>query len=114
VNLVAADLATGAIAAAGGGAPAEPGWLAEVRLRAARRVLWLRHLWAQPGYQDEHLLAISHSEVDRALVPPAETAAAERAFYRSDERASVISAQRVRQGKKSPHSSPSGPPGSAR
>ena len=93
MNLVAADLATGAVAPAGGGGPAEPGWFAEVRLRAARRVLWLRHLWAQPGYQDEHLLAISHSEVDRALVPPAETAAAERAFYRSDERASAISAQ---------------------
>ena len=29
---------------------AEPRWLAEVRLRAARRVLWLRHLWSQPRY----------------------------------------------------------------
>ena len=72
---------------------AEPRWLAEVRLRAARRVLWLRHLWSQPGYEDEHLLAISHSEVDRVLLPPADLAAAERAFYRSDERAAAISAQ---------------------
>ncbi len=73
--------------------PAEPRWLTEVRLRAARRVLWLRHLWSQPGYENEHLLAISHSEVDRALLPPAEGADAERAFYRSDERAAALSAQ---------------------
>jgi AAA+ superfamily predicted ATPase len=72
---------------------AEPRWLAEVRLRAARRVRWLRHLWSQPGYEGEHLLAISHSEVDRALLPPAEMADAEQAFYRSDERAAAISAQ---------------------
>ena len=72
---------------------AEPHWLAEVRLRAARRVLWLRHLWSQPGYEGEHLLAISHSEVDRALLPPAEVADAEQAFYRSDERAAAIGAQ---------------------
>lgn len=71
----------------------EPGWLAEIRLRATRRVLWLRHLWAQPGYQDEHLLAISHSEVDRALLPPAELADAERAFYRADKLASAVTAE---------------------
>jgi AAA+ superfamily predicted ATPase len=72
---------------------AEPRWLAEVRLRASRRVLWLRHLWAQPGYEGEQPLAISHSEVDRALTSPAEAADAERAFYRCDERAAAIDAQ---------------------
>jgi hypothetical protein len=72
---------------------AEPRWLAEVRLRAARRVLWLRHVWAAELYGNEHLLAISHSEVDRALAPTAELAEAEQAFYRSDERAAMISAQ---------------------
>jgi AAA+ superfamily predicted ATPase len=71
----------------------EPSWLAEVRLRASRRVLWLRHLWSRPGYEDEQLLAISHSEVDRALLAPAEMAAAEEAFYRSDDRAAAVSAQ---------------------
>ena len=52
--------------------PAEPRWLTEVRLRSARRVLWLRHLWSQHRYADEHMLAISHSEVDRALLPDRE------------------------------------------
>ena len=72
---------------------AEPPWLTEVRLRAARRVLWLRHLWSGHQYEGEHLLAISHSEVDRALASPAEAAEAEQAFYRSDERAAAITAQ---------------------
>ena len=72
---------------------AEPCWLTEVRLRASRRVLWLRHLWSQPGADGEQLLAISHGEVDRALMPPAGMAEAEQAFYRSDERAAAVSAQ---------------------
>src|ERR1700683_1353552 len=71
---------------------AEPPWLTEVRLRAARRVLWLRHLWAGQQYEGEHLLATRHSEVARALVPPAEAAEAEQVFYRSDERAAAITA----------------------
>jgi hypothetical protein len=68
----------------------EPAWLAEVRLRAARRVLWLRHLWTEHAYPDEHLLAISHSEVDRALAPRADQEAAELAFYAGDERAAGL------------------------
>jgi hypothetical protein len=78
--------------------PAGPGadaaellWLTEVRLRAARRVRWLRHLWSRPGYEGEQQLVISHSEVDRALASPDEAAEAERAFYRSDEIAATIS-----------------------
>jgi ATPase family associated with various cellular activities (AAA) len=71
----------------------EARWLTEVRLRASRRVLWLRHLWAGHHYEGEHLLAISHSEVDRALAPAAEAAEAEQAFYRSDARAAAVSAQ---------------------
>ena len=65
----------------------EPRWLTEVRLRAARRVLWLRHLWSGNHYEGEHLLAISHSEIDRALSSPVEAAEAELAFYQSDEQA---------------------------
>jgi hypothetical protein len=72
---------------------AEPRWLTEVRLRASRRVLWLRHLWSRPLGNDEHLLAISHSEVDRALGSQSEAANAEQAFYRSDERAAELSAE---------------------
>jgi AAA+ superfamily predicted ATPase len=75
------------------GMGSEPRWLAEVRLRAARRVHWLRHLWAQQRYPNEQVLAISHSEVDLALAPWAEAAEAEQAFYRSDERAMAVSAQ---------------------
>ena len=51
---------------------AESRWFSEIRLRAARRVLWLRHLWSAYSYNDERLLAISHSEVDRALAPSGE------------------------------------------
>jgi ATPase family associated with various cellular activities (AAA) len=72
---------------------ADPGWLTEVRLRATRRVLWLRHLWAMHQYGDEHMLAISHSEVDRTLASQAEAYGAEQAFYASDERAAAVSAR---------------------
>ena len=72
---------------------AEPRWLTEVRLRASRRVLWLRHLRSQSRHEDEQLLAINHSEVDPAFTSPAAAADAEQAFYRSDERAAAASAQ---------------------
>jgi len=91
-----AGLAEGSAIAAPGAdyqTSAEPCWLAEVRLRAARRVLWLRQLWSGQGYGDERMLAISHSEVDRALAAEPTSAHAERAFYRSDERAKQLSAE---------------------
>ena len=69
----------------------EPAWLAGVRLRAARRVLWLRELWSSHRYEGDHLLAISHSEVDRALTPPGGLLAAEQAFYRADKAAATLS-----------------------
>jgi hypothetical protein len=72
---------------------AEPRWLTEVRLRASRRVLWLRHLWAGHHYEGEHVLGISHSEVDRTLTSESEAAEAEQAFYRSDKHAAAASAQ---------------------
>jgi hypothetical protein len=75
------------------GTAAEPRWLAEVRLRALRRVLWLRHLWSDYQYEGEHLLAIGHGEVDRALASPAEATEAEWAFYQSDQQAVAASAQ---------------------
>jgi ATP-dependent 26S proteasome regulatory subunit len=78
------------------GLPADPGdqepsWITEIRLRAARRVRWLRQLWASHRYEGEHVLTISHSEVDRALLPPGELRGAERAFYRTDEEAAALS-----------------------
>ncbi len=68
----------------------EPRWLTEVRVRAARRVLWLRHLWFDHHYEGEHLLAISHSEIDRALVPPPVATEAEQHFYRTDDQAGAL------------------------
>ena len=71
--------------------PAEPAWLTEVRLRAGRRALWLRSLWADSRYPGEDAMAISHSEVDRAMAPAGELAAAERRFYREDATAAAVS-----------------------
>jgi MoxR-like ATPase len=69
----------------------EPAWLTEVRLRAGRRALWLRSLWAGSRYPGEDAMAISHSEVDRAMAPAGELAAAERRFYREDATAMAVS-----------------------
>ncbi|MGH3124795.1 MAG: hypothetical protein ACRDND_27750, partial [Streptosporangiaceae bacterium] len=71
--------------------PAEPAWLTEVRLRAGRRALWLRSLWAGGRYPGEDAMAISHSEVDRAMASARELAAAERRFYREDAAATAVS-----------------------
>jgi SpoVK/Ycf46/Vps4 family AAA+-type ATPase len=70
----------------------EPTWVAEIRLRAARRVRWLRQLWASHRYEGEHVLTISHSEVDRALLPWGELRAAEQVFFHNDEQAAALSA----------------------
>jgi hypothetical protein len=75
-----------------GPAGPEPAWLADVRLRTLRRVMWLRECWGRSGYGDESAMAISHSEVDRALTRPAALAAEEQAFYRRDRTAASLSA----------------------
>jgi AAA+ superfamily predicted ATPase len=63
---------------------------ASVRLRAMRKALWMRQLWAQePGAA--HPAAISHEEVDRILSEPAELAEREAAFYRDDPSAAALS-----------------------
>ena len=69
----------------------EPNWLADVRLRALRRVLWLRECWGGSDYGDESAMAISHSEVDRALTPRAALAEEEQAFYHRDRTARSLS-----------------------
>jgi hypothetical protein len=80
-------------ASAGRSSAAEPRWLADVRLRAERRALWLRHCWQEHHYADERLLAITHSEVDRALGSALDASKAERSFYGSDPRAVAISTE---------------------
>jgi AAA+ superfamily predicted ATPase len=67
--------------------PTEPAFLTRVRLRARRRVLWLRRVWAEGLAEPEQGLAIPHSEVDRVLADPREAAEAEDAFYEGDAQA---------------------------
>jgi hypothetical protein len=71
----------------------EPLWLADVRLRALRRILWCRELWARSRYVDEGGLAITHSEVELALLPPEAHAAAELEFLAADEHAQRVTAE---------------------
>src|SRR5262245_17403048 len=62
----------------------EPAFLERIRLRAQRRVLWLRALWASSTSLADQGMAISHSEVDRILTGPDALAEAERHFYATD------------------------------
>ncbi len=71
----------------------EPPWLRSVRLRAERRMLWCRQLWIRSRYIGEEALAITHSEVERALTPAEAMRREERAFYADDETAAALTAQ---------------------
>jgi hypothetical protein len=71
----------------------EPRWLLEVRLRALRRILWCRELWARHRYADESFLAITHSEVELALLSREELARAEQEFLAHDEHARALGAE---------------------
>lgn len=64
-----------------------------VRLRAHRRVLWMRTLWSRGQSQTEQGLAISHSEVDRILTDPAQTVKDEGHFYEADPEARRLAKQ---------------------
>ena len=74
-------------------AKTEPCWLVEVRIRALRRVLWCRELWARHRYADESILAITHSEVELALLSPEILALAEQEFCANDEQAQRLTAE---------------------
>ena len=71
-------------------AATEPLWLAAVRLRAQRRTLWCRDLWARTRYVGEDGLAITHSDAERALAGDEELRADERRFYAEDARAAAL------------------------
>jgi len=62
---------------------------ASIRLRATRRVLWMRLLWAAEP-EGAHPAAIQHEEVDRILTDPTALAAAEAEFYRDDPQAASL------------------------
>ncbi len=61
--------------------PAEPAFVTRVRLRARRRVRWLRRQWADAGAEPDQGLAISHAEADRLL---GAADGAEEDFYDTD------------------------------
>jgi hypothetical protein len=69
----------------------EPAFVRRLRLRAKRRVLWMRALWAKGLAGTEQGLAISHAEVDRILDDPVTSAEAEALFYANDEAARELS-----------------------
>ena len=71
--------------------PSEPVWLREVRLRVLRRVLFIRHQWQSSSYPGEEQLAISHSEVDRALSTSPFSVDLASSFYQIDEKAASVS-----------------------
>jgi adenylate kinase family enzyme len=74
-------------------ATAEPTWLTEIRLRAHRRMLWCRELWARHRHLGEETMAIGHGEVELALASRQRLLAAELEFYRVDEQASAFGAE---------------------
>jgi AAA+ superfamily predicted ATPase len=63
---------------------AEPAFVAGVRLRARRRVLWLRAYWAGVPGGMENASAIADAEVDRHLLPAGYAEAQEAQFYEAD------------------------------
>ena len=67
----------------------EPAFMARIRLRARRRVLWLRRAWSTSA-ADQLGLAISHDEVDRILADPEALAQSQRAFYEGDQDARAL------------------------
>ncbi len=71
----------------------EPSWLLDVRLRAQRRMLFCRELWARHRYDEEDSLAITHSEVELALASREELLAAERQFHDTDGPAQRLTAE---------------------
>ena len=72
---------------------AEPPFVTRVRLRAQRRVLWMRALWAAEQSGPAQGLAISHGEVDRITADPAQVASQEAVFYEEDPIACTLAKQ---------------------
>ncbi len=69
----------------------EPAFMTRIRLRAQRRILWLRDLWASTLAEEAQGLAISHNEVDRILADSQQHSAAEATFYATNPEAQQLS-----------------------
>ncbi|HEX7677104.1 MAG TPA: hypothetical protein VF713_03195, partial [Thermoanaerobaculia bacterium] len=78
--------------AAGRSTIATPAFLTRIRLRAERRILWMRNLWNSTP-DPARGLAITDGEVDRILASEDEVDAAEDAFYRDDPAARALTAR---------------------
>jgi AAA+ superfamily predicted ATPase len=68
----------------------EPVFMQRIRLRARRRILWLRALWADSLEETTQGLAVSHAEVDRILTDRAQWAEVEAAFFAHDTEAQAL------------------------
>ncbi len=71
----------------------EPPFVTRVRLRAQRRVLWMRALWTAEQSGPVQGLAISHGEVDRITADPTQLVSQETAFYQEDPTACKLARQ---------------------
>jgi hypothetical protein len=71
----------------------EPAFLTRVRLRAQRRILWMRKLWSPELTETAQGLAITGGEVEGILTNPEELAASEISFYAQNEEAYHLSQQ---------------------
>lgn len=65
-------------------ARAEPAFVTRIRVRARRRVLWLRQLWAMGLAAAGSEFGVTHRDVDRLLTEPDLLASAEETFYATD------------------------------
>jgi AAA+ superfamily predicted ATPase len=73
--------------------PRERPFLHRLRLAARLRVLWMRMVWASSSGPGAQGLAITDADIDRTLQDPAELAAAEAEFYRTDEAARQLKSE---------------------
>jgi hypothetical protein len=69
----------------------EPAFMTRIRLRAQRRILWLRDLWVSTLAEEAQGLAISHNEVDRILADSQQHADTEATFYATSPEAQQLS-----------------------
>lgn len=74
-------------------APDERAFLTRLRLRAQRRVLWMRALWKASGAPGAQGLAITDADVDRILQHPRGLNSGEAEFYQTDQTARGLTRQ---------------------